>query len=233
MADDIDASTKGPSAWAQAVAALALGAALCVGLWTLRGTSSTDSAPPPARCSDGESEKAPAKTPGRVAGVELCEALNRPGLAELLGTPGDIAKSALGSDPSVGSANGKETATPSGRVELGTYTVTLTATYDNLPVAGSAALLGVDAQQRAVLGRPAVLYSQRTISIRFRLDGSDTDSGPGLPARVLTVSQDAKDSGGSFDVAIWREDGQVPDDAVLLRLAEKVLPTVPGWAANR
>ncbi|WP_406308939.1 hypothetical protein [Streptomyces sp. NBC_00623] len=76
------------------------------------------------------------------------------------------------------------------------------------------------------------MYSDRTISISFRLDGSDTDSGPGVPARALTVARDAEDSGGSFEVVLWRADGGVPDDAVLLRVAEKVLPTVPGWAAE-
>ncbi|WP_159030594.1 MULTISPECIES: hypothetical protein [Streptomyces] len=37
---------------------------------------------------------------------------------------------------------------------------------------------------------------------------------------------------GSLDVTLWRVDGVVPDDAVLLRVAEKVLPTVPGWKAG-
>jgi hypothetical protein len=83
-----------------------------------------------------------------------------------------------------------------------------------------------------VLNRPAVLYSDRTSRINFRLDGGEADTGTGVPLRSLMVAQDAKDSGGSFDVTLWRADGMVPDDAVLLRLAEKVLPTVPGWAAG-
>ncbi|MFC8262058.1 DUF6215 domain-containing protein [Streptomyces sp. NPDC057291] len=235
MADDVDAPTKGAGAWGQAVAAVALVAALGVGLWTLGETSSSDTDLSPARCSGGEPEKAPGeqgKVPRRVSGGQLCEALNRPDLAELLGTPGETAKTAGGSGGSVKLAGGKEIATPSARVECGTYTVTLSATYDRFPVAGSAALLGGSARQRTVLGRPAVFYSDRTISISFRLDGSDTDSGPGVPARALTVARDAKDSGGSFEVDLWRADGGVPDDAVLLRVAEKVLPTVPGWAAE-
>lgn len=80
--------------------------------------------------------------PRRVSGAQLCEALNRPDLAELLGTPGEIAKTAGGSGGSVKLAGGKEIATPSARVEFGTYTVTLSATYDRFSVAGSAALLG-------------------------------------------------------------------------------------------
>ncbi|WP_329453127.1 hypothetical protein OG894_03755 [Streptomyces sp. NBC_01724] len=47
------------------------------------------------------------------------------------------------------------------------------------------------------------------------------------------MARDAKDSGGSFEVVLWRADGVVPDEAVLLRVAEKVLPTVPGWTADR
>lgn len=83
-----------------------------------------------------------------------------------------------------------------------------------------------------MLGRPAVLYSDQTISIRFRLDGGDAQTGPGVPARVVSVAQNAKDSGGSFEVTLWRSDGLIPDDAALLRVAEKLLPTVPGWTAK-
>ncbi|MGW1379537.1 DUF6215 domain-containing protein [Streptomyces sp. NPDC002446] len=213
----------------QAIAAVAVVAALCVGLWAVgEESSSSDGAPSPATCSGGEPEKASR----RVSGAQLCKALNRPDLADLLGTPGQKAKTAGGSGGSVKLAGGKEIATPSAQVEFENYTVTLSATYDRHPVAGSAGLLGEGARQRKVLDRPAVLYSDRTISIRFRLDGSDTDSGPGVPARALTVAQDAKDSGGSFEVVLWRADGAVPDDEVLLRVAEKVLPTVPGWAAG-
>ncbi|GAA1374447.1 DUF6215 domain-containing protein [Streptomyces beijiangensis] len=234
MADDIDAPTKGPNAWGQAVAAVLLICALSVGLWAFGETASSNRDPSPAACSGGEPQKASGesgKAPRRVSGAQLCKALNRSDLAELLGTPGEMAKTAGGSGGSVKLAGGKEIATPSARVEFATYTVNLSATYDRLPVAGSAALLGDGAQRRKFLGRPAVFYSNRTISIRFRLDGSDTDSGPGVPARALVVAPDAKDSGGSLEVTLWRTDGGLPDDAALLRIAEKVLPTIPGWAA--
>ncbi|WP_328884986.1 DUF6215 domain-containing protein [Streptomyces sp. NBC_00316] len=154
---------------------MALVAALGVGLWTLGNTSSSNSAPPPATCPEGDIEK----TSRHVSGAQLCEALNRPDLAQLLGTPGENAKAAGTSGGSVKPANGKEIATPSAQVEFETCTVTLSATYDRLPVAASATLLGDGAQQRTVLGRPAVFYSDRTISIRFSLDGSDTTSRPG------------------------------------------------------
>ncbi|MGW1890827.1 DUF6215 domain-containing protein [Streptomyces sp. NPDC002004] len=235
MADDIDTPTKVAGAWGQAVAAVALVAALGVGLWTVQKTESPNSAPSPATCSGGEPEKGsrePGKAPRHVSGAQLCEALNRPDLADLLGTPTETVKTAGGSGGSVRWAGGKEIDTPSARVEFETYTVTLSATYDRLPVAGSAGLLGDGARQRTLLGRPAVLHPDHTVSIRFRLDGGDTDSGPGVPARALTVARDAKDSGGSFDVTLWRADGGVPDDATVLRVAEKVLPTVPGWGAD-
>lgn len=83
-----------------------------------------------------------------------------------------------------------------------------------------------------MLGRPAVLYSNRTIRINFRLDGGDAETGTGVPLRSVMVAQDVKDGGGSYDVTLWRADGMVPDGAVLLRVAEKVLPTAPGWAAG-
>ncbi|MFF7896586.1 hypothetical protein ACFZDI_32710 [Streptomyces sp. NPDC007907] len=49
----------------------------------------------------------------------------------------------------------------------------------------------------------------------------------------MTVARDAEDRGGSLDVTLWRADGVVPDDAVLPRVAEKVLPTVPGRKSGR
>ncbi|MFE8992634.1 DUF6215 domain-containing protein [Streptomyces collinus] len=198
--------------------------ALGAGFWGLARTSSAESEPKPATCSDTET---PAPKGGHLSGAQLCEALNRSDLAALLGTPAEIAKTASGSDSSIG-----KIATPRAQVEFEAYTVTLSATYDGLPVAGSEALLGSDARPRKTLGHPGVLYSDRTIRISFRLDGGDADSKPGVPARALTVAQDAKDRGGSLDVTLWRADGVVPDDAVLLRVAEKVLPTVPGWTAG-
>ncbi|MCY0939387.1 DUF6215 domain-containing protein [Streptomyces sp. H34-S4] len=189
----------------------------------------------PVTCSGEQPEKTPAKAadePGRVSGAQLCAALHRPDLAALLDTPGELAKNANGGGSTfkpVGSD--KETHTPSAEVEFETYTVHLTASYDRLPVATSAALLGDGTPLQTVLGRPAAFYSDRTLSISFRLDGSKAQSRPGVPARVLMVARDASDGGDSFELTLWRADGAVPDDAVLLRVAGQVLPTVPGWAA--
>ncbi|MFD9305122.1 DUF6215 domain-containing protein [Streptomyces sp. NPDC060048] len=235
MADDFDAPNKGVAAVGQAITALALVGGLGIGFWTTAQSSADTSTPPPrpATCSGGEPEKPSAESGAapRVSGAQLCTALHRPDLAELLGTPGESAKSAGGSEGSFRPAGGEEIAAPSARVEFGTYTVTLRVGYDRFPVSTTAALLGEETPGRMVLGRQAALYSDRTISISFRLDGSDSQSRPGVPARVLAVARDAQDSGGSYDVTLWRTDGLVPDDAVLLRVAETVLPTIPGWSA--
>ncbi|MFE5892724.1 DUF6215 domain-containing protein [Streptomyces sp. NPDC056462] len=227
MAEKIGTPENGHNAWGQAVAAVALFAVIAAGLWVSEATSG-NSGPPAATCSDEE----PGKSTGRVTGKQLCEALLRPDLAELLGTPTETAKTAFGNDGSAGLEGGKDIPMPTAEVEFDTYTVTLSATYDDLPVTASYDVLGWDETQRTVLGRPAVLYSNRTIRINFRLDGGDAESGTGVPLRSVMVAQDAKDSGGSYDVTLWRSDGMVPDDAVLLRVAEKVLPTVPGWTAG-
>ncbi|MCX5611797.1 DUF6215 domain-containing protein [Streptomyces sp. NBC_00047] len=108
------------------------------------------------------------------------------------------------------------------------------ASYDRLPVAETADLLGFTAQKTTVLGRPAVLYSDRTIGIILNFNGgkTSTGTGPGGIARSLVVAKDAQDGGGSFEVVIWRQDGRLPDDTALFRTAEQVLPTSPGWTAG-
>ncbi|MCJ1679561.1 DUF6215 domain-containing protein [Streptomyces sp. APSN-46.1] len=243
MTEGSDTLTAG-AAWGQAVTAVALIGALGGGLWVVgEATNSSGGPRPPATCSNGKPTKTPERTgetgeagnaPRPVSGEQLCTALNRPELAELLGTPTEIALNASGNSSTFNPAGGggKEIVTPSAKVQFETYTVNLTATADRFSVADSAVLLGNGAPLQTVLGRPAFFSSDRTLSIRFRLDGSDAQSVPGLPTRVLTVAQDEKDSGGSFELTVWRTDGRVPDDAVLLRVAEKVLPAVPDWAVT-
>ncbi|MFD5424013.1 DUF6215 domain-containing protein [Streptomyces sp. NPDC127084] len=214
---------KGTSEWGQAIAALVVAGALAAGLVLFQQASSSDSksAYSPGSCPEAKA----GKSSPRLTGDQLCLTLNRPDLAALLGTPGETPKKANGSDSSVG-----EIATPEGEVEFDTYTVNLSATYDGDPVAGSGSFLMSNAQHRKFLGRPAVLHSTQVIQLRFNLGGGKSEGGgPNLPARVLSVAQDAKDSGGSIDITVWRKDGSVPDDEVLLRVAEVVLPTVPGW----
>ncbi|MFG2995690.1 DUF6215 domain-containing protein [Streptomyces sp. NPDC048340] len=230
MSYDYDTDSQGPGAWAQAITAVVLVGALAAGFWTIaqHSASSGGGTPPPLRCSNakpGKPGKEPAKEPGRASGLRLCETLNRPDLPALLGTPGEVAK-AISNHDSDPPADGTEGATPSAKVTFDTYTVTLSADYNGSTVARTAALLEPAAQQTTLLDRPAVLYSERTLAISFRLDGSDSTSGPGAPARVLTVAQDPKDGGGTFSVVLWREDGRLPEDALLLHLAGQLLPTL-------
>jgi hypothetical protein len=157
--------------------------------------------------------------------------LNRPGLPVLLGTPEEPAQNAYGDESSTTLAGGGRIRSPEATVRFETYTVKLSAAYDGLPVAEAADLLGETARGRKVLARTAVLYSNRTISISFGGDGADT--GPGGVARSLLVALDAKDTGGSYELSVWLEDGMPPDDAVVLRVAGRVLPAVPGWTAGR
>ncbi|MCL6671054.1 DUF6215 domain-containing protein [Streptomyces panaciradicis] len=217
---------KGMSAGAQAVAAVVVVGGLALALWALGGT--LDQGPgksEPATCEAAHD----AKTPKSVTGTQLCTALNRPDLPALLGTPDEYAETANGNVSTMTSADGGKTSTPEADVDLKTYSLRLSLSDDDVPVADMAAFLGATAQRRTVLGHPAVLYSDRTIALSFNLGGGKASSGPGGVARSLLVARDAKDGGGFYEVSLWRQDFATPDDAALFRVAEKVLPTVPGW----
>ncbi|MFF3213875.1 DUF6215 domain-containing protein [Streptomyces sp. NPDC002886] len=219
----------------QAITAVVLIGGMGIGLWVVGQSVDASAEPKPVTCSHEHAGKTPEKPPaheaGRVSGAQLCEALHRPDLAALLGTPGEVVKNANGGDGTSKSAgDDKEIHTPTGQIELETYTVHLRASYDRLTVATVADLLGDGTGPRTVLGRPAAFYSDRTLSISFRLDGSDTSSRPGVPTRGLVVAMDPADGGGSYELNLWRSDGLVPDDAVVLRVAERILPTIPGFA---
>ncbi|UUU28335.1 DUF6215 domain-containing protein [Streptomyces sp. DSM 40750] len=208
--------------------AVATVGALLGGMWLLGDVlDRTPSTTGPAVCSPSD-DASPAPR-GKVSGAQLCTALNRSDLPKLLGTPTEQAVTASGSESKSSWADGTETVTPEATVKLDTYTVQLSASYEDLPVTDSAEYLGDTAENKTVLGHPAVLYSGQTIAISFRLDGGDTESGPGGVARHLLVAGDAKDSGSSYELVIWRQDALTPDDAALFRAAEKVLPRIPGW----
>ncbi|MFJ4711543.1 DUF6215 domain-containing protein [Streptomyces sp. NPDC088785] len=216
--------------WGQTVAAFALVGALGAGFWAMAqqpedGRSAEEDA---AVCTGGVATKAD-RAAGRVSGDQLCKALNQPDLAELLGVPGSLATSAYGSGGSVESG-GKKTPTPSGHVEFGGYTVELSASYDRYAVdAETAGLLGRDVHAQRLLRRPAVFYTTQTMGIRLRLDGKDAESTEGVPAEALTVALDEKNRGGSYDLVLWRDSGGYPDRTVLLEIAKRVLPRVPGF----
>ncbi|MFF8190106.1 DUF6215 domain-containing protein [Streptomyces bobili] len=231
---------KEPNPWGQAVAAVAVFGAIAAAVWLAPDVlPAEDDTSRPASCADTEDEALPAvyeKTPRPVTGAELCEALNRPDLARLLGTPTEIATSASGTSNTAALTDGK-VAQPEAEVTFDTYSVNLSATYNELSTAQYVKLVKIagdeeekDLRTLTVLGRPALLSSEHTMRIEISL-GGEGSSGPvrqGPLARTLSVALDSKDRGGSYDITVWSESGALPDDGVLLGIAEKVLPTIPG-----
>ncbi|MFD5144146.1 DUF6215 domain-containing protein [Streptomyces sp. NPDC058401] len=231
MSQDVGTITKG-AAIGQGLTAVALIGAMGIGLWVAGESVNSTSGPKPATCSHGlpEETAAPAEA-GQVTGAQLCAALHRPDLPELLGTPGETAKNANGggnTSKPVGSDT--EVHAPTASVEFETYTAHLRVSYGQLTVATMAPLLWNTTPPRTVLGRPAIFYSDRTITFSFS-PGGGAGTGTGVPTRGLVVALDPQDGGGSYELNVWRSDGGVPDDAVVLRVAETVLPTIPGWSA--
>ncbi|MEV5786891.1 DUF6215 domain-containing protein [Streptomyces sp. NPDC052287] len=232
---------KEHNAWAQAVAAVAVFGAIAAVLWAApRFMPSDDNSPRPASCSDGEHEELPKaykKTPQPVTGEELCKALNRPDLAELLGTPGETATTASGTSNTAPLTDGK-VAQPEAEVAFDTYTVNVSATYNKMSTDQYVKLMKFgnerDIKTLTVLGRPAVLSSDHTMKIEINLgsDGSGGPVGQGPLARTLSVSFERDDRGGYYDITVWSTSGALPDDSALLGIAEKVLPTLHGRAVR-
>ncbi|MBO4258827.1 hypothetical protein GRC12_33915 [Streptomyces griseorubiginosus] len=213
---------------AQVIAAIVVVVGLAGALWVLGGGRDAAGDTKPAVCDTTHD----AKSTTHVVAAGLCTALNRSDLPTLLGTPDEQAISASGNVSTFTSADGTKTDSPEADVDLKTYSLELSASDDDFPVSELAAFLGGTVQRRSFLGHPAVLYSDHTTALRFNLGGGKVHTGPGGVARTLIVAKDAKDGGGSFEVSIWRQDFATPDDAALFRVAEKVLPTVPGWTAG-
>ncbi|MFE0987435.1 DUF6215 domain-containing protein [Streptomyces rochei] len=230
---------KEPNAWGQAVAAVAVFAAIGFALWFGPRILAPEDAVPAngVSCPDLEEEPPSAyrDTPGAVTGDVLCRALNRPDLAGLLGTPGETATAASGDNGTAPLTDGK-VAQPEAEVTFDTYTVNVSATYNDLTIAQYVKLLETggqrDHQPLSVLGRPAVFSSDHTMRISIDLangaSGGPVEQGP--LARTLTVALDREDRGGSYDITVWSESGGLPEDGVLLGIAEEVLPAVAGPA---
>ncbi|MEU0075058.1 DUF6215 domain-containing protein [Streptomyces sp. NPDC006332] len=227
---------KEPNAWGQALAAVAVFGVLAGAVWLgPRFAPSDDNTPQPASCSSTEHEKLPKaykQTPQSVTGEELCEALNRPDLATLLGTPEEMATTASGTSNTAALTDGK-VAQPEAEVKFETYTVNVSATYNELTTDQYVKLMKYgdeqDIKTLTVLGRPAVLYSDHTMKFEINL-GTGGSGGPveqGPPARNLSVALDRKDRGGYCEITVWSTAGGLPDDSALLAIAEKVLPSIP------
>ncbi|MFF4727602.1 DUF6215 domain-containing protein [Streptomyces mirabilis] len=231
-----DTPEKDHNAWSQAVAAVAVFGALGAALWVApRFMPSDDNTPQPASCSGAAHEELPKAykhTPQPVTGEELCKALNRPDLAKLLGTPGETATTVSSTNNTAPLTDGK-VAQPEAEVTFDTYTVNVSATYNKLSIDQYVKLMKYgdeqDVKTLTVLGRPAVLSSDHTMKLEINL-GSGGSGGPveqGPLARTLTVALDRKDRGGYCDITVWSTSGALPNDSVLLNIAEKVLPKIP------
>ncbi|MDQ1023159.1 hypothetical protein QF035_000741 [Streptomyces umbrinus] len=227
---------KDHNAWGQAVAAVAVFGALGAALWVAPHVMPSDTiAPQPASCSGGTHEELPKaykQTPQPVTGEELCKALNQPDLATLLGTPGETATTASATDNTAPLTDGK-VAQPEAEVTFDTYSVNVSATYNELSIDQYVKLMKFgdeqDIKTLATLGRPAVLSSAHTMKFEINL-GSGGSAGPveqGPLARTLTVALDRNDRGGYCEITVWSKSGALPDDGVLLDIAEKVLPSMP------
>lgn len=233
---------KEPNAWGQAVAAVAVFAVIAGALWLsphLLPSRDDDAARQPASCSHEEHEELPKvykEKPRAVTGDELCQALNRPDLAQILKTPAETATTASGNSNTAPLTDGK-VAEPEAEVAFDTYTVHVSATYNELSIAQDVKLMKFGEEQDVktlkVLGRPAVFSSDHTIKIKINLGGGGS-GGPaeqGPLARTLSVAFDRMDRGGYYDITVWSTSGALPDDHVLIDIAEKVIPTLPARTA--
>ncbi|MHB9861231.1 DUF6215 domain-containing protein [Streptomyces sp. YIM S03343] len=237
------APEKEPNAWGQAVAAVALFGVLGAVLWVVPHVLPSDDSTTTkaASCSAQEHEELPkayTTKPQAATGDELCKALNRPDLARLLGTPEETATTASGSN-NTAALTDEKVAEPEAEVAFETYTVNLSATYNELSIAQYVKLKKIGNEQNietpTVLGRPAVFSSDHTMKLKINLGSGGTSGGPveeGPLARTLTVALGKDDRGGYYDITVWSTSGALPDDSVLIDIAEKVLPAIPGRSAR-
>ncbi|MGW0579768.1 DUF6215 domain-containing protein, partial [Streptomyces sp. NPDC002920] len=146
-AERVTTAEKGPNAWLQVPAAFVIVAALAGGLWKVQQRNDAElaekrvsAAAGPITCSTSTPTGIPTMVRAGVKYVsanQLCEALNRPDLTTLLGTPGEKALSYGGGDDSV-AMGGSDIPAPEVNVRLTTYSVQLAATYDHFAVKGMA-----------------------------------------------------------------------------------------------
>ncbi|MDX3752397.1 DUF6215 domain-containing protein [Streptomyces sp. AK08-02] len=220
---------KGMREGAQVVSALLVVACIAVGFWVMaKYQPDSETGGAPASCSRSDEDK-PLSKP--VSGVQLCEALNRPDLPQLLGTPNDRALSAYSNERQVSNKSDVITTDPEATVQLDGYSVKLTESEDiSVSDIVDSESLSITGEPKTVLGHRAFLYSGRTLGIVFK-DGKGS-TGPGGVSRNLMVAKDPKDGGGTYEISIWRQDDLPPDGRTLVWLASQVLPTVPGWPAG-
>ncbi|MFD8753145.1 DUF6215 domain-containing protein [Kitasatospora sp. NPDC059577] len=206
--DAADTGNDRPGLKLAAVVALAAG--VLAGLW---GLGFLDTPPKPEDKPVECAAPGPTDQPGYPS---LCAALDRPDLPALLGTPEDRVTTAHPAPL----AFGKDV-----MVEVRLKHTVVSLMDSNTSVQDMIGMPQFFAKPATVLGHPAVTYSSSATVL-----GPEMKSGPAT--RNLVVAQDPKAPGGrAFEFAVFRQDGLTPDEAALNRLAETVLPTLPGWVA--
>ncbi|MFE3503949.1 DUF6215 domain-containing protein [Kitasatospora sp. NPDC059160] len=219
------ADGRAPRVGVQVALAVVLVGALFAGLWYLTGDGrGFGPSNTPAKCS-------PAKPTDSARYPALCAALNRPDLPVLMGVPKErVLVAQAGMTLSGGSALDKD-AYGAAEVQFGELYVQL-ADSAYVDVDDYARLYPPADPRAPVLGHKAMFYRTPTMTFSFALGGGKSTAGTGAPAHALAVAKNPDGTGGSFEVSAWRKDSLPIDDAALYRLAEAVLPGLPGWAAG-
>ncbi|RKT16281.1 hypothetical protein BX285_0613 [Streptomyces sp. 1114.5] len=215
VADDVDdagrdGARRKDRAGLQLAAAVVLVAGVMAGLWGmgLLGTPPAEDEKPVA-CDAAR----PTDRPGYPA---LCAALNRPDLPALLGTPEDRVTTAHPAPIVFGNDV---------MVEVRLKSTVATLMDSNTSVEDMLGMPQFFAKPATVLGHPAATYWSNAMPL---IPGPDAKAGPAT--RNLVVAQDPKAPGGrAYEFVVFRQDGRSPDEAALNRLAETILPTLPGW----
>ncbi|MGF1426493.1 DUF6215 domain-containing protein [Kitasatospora sp. LaBMicrA B282] len=208
----------------QVVAALAMGAVLFGGLLVLQHHEQAAKKPAAAAAC-----KAPAADDSPEYPV-LCAALNRPDLPALVGSPMDRVTEA-GPGAHWTNSDGTKEVDKSAELQIGQISLRLTDD-DDMDVT-DAEILGSAAHHRSsVRGHLSTTYQMDTIGISFSLGGGSSSRAPNGVADNLVIGKHPDGHGGSYELAIWRQDTAPPDEASLYRIAEAVLPNLPGWVAG-
>ncbi|MFJ8045163.1 DUF6215 domain-containing protein [Kitasatospora sp. NPDC096147] len=218
MTDGVEVPGTGTrSVVGQVVAALVLVIPLPLGLWLARGQE--EAAPDPSVCPHARAVDGP-EVPA------LCRALNRPGLAALLGAPG--ARVTVDEVGAVTLPGGVTPDNTSAEVSVGEYRVRLT---DNREVsAADAVYLSSRATDGTLPGHRAVAFTEATMGISLDLFGGGGGKAvAGGEAQHLAVAKGLLRSGGSYQLTVWRSDLKPVDPGTVRRIATEVLPALPEW----
>ncbi|WP_406194427.1 DUF6215 domain-containing protein [Kitasatospora sp. NBC_01560] len=224
--DVVEAGKSEPSGAVQAATALLLIGGTVAGLWGfgVLGNASANGNEPAACPAPKQSDAA--EYPA------LCAALNRPDLPTLVGMPTERVSVAQSGGGPVTYADGTKEDVPAAEVQIGQVRVRIT---DNrtLTVDDAAFFTSSPPVRTQVLDHSARTFTDHTMAISFGLTGGKASAGTGGIARHLVVAKaPGALGGGSFELAIWRQDSADPDEAALFRMAEQILPELRTWVTG-